>query len=1286
MKKFLSTVLCLCMIISILPLQAVTATEVDAETDTATLEKFGFAPDESTYDTEGLKPGKHILNQGYDLYADRGIDFEKWEYSKEVDSENAMINAKKAANYSISKSHAYFATTAFDPTGCKADNYVARVYLEDYMSGGRVMLHVFDANGNVVIDSFATNGRISTATDINVWDMEGLVSIDAGDFDGDGKEELAVYVPNNYIETKSGSVSAEFYVDIFKIDVENKSVTTTQYINLSSLLGNEICEWEYTYKGDAKRYYCIPYVALTADDLNGDGIDDLMATVNFSTYYRGVGYKTKYTTADLLNHNKYFTSVLEVYEGTKGGQLTQTVRHKMLLTNNIDGYRYVLRNANAVVADVTADGSREIVIGGNYTRVKYKSTTSSDTVNENRGVWIDDEDAAKNIVGFTTYENLKKYDPATSDSAYKWTPTDCGNPTLHYYESDDEDPVAEPVSLCGYQFKGIGQPDMIFLEGQQFRYDTGSGKLIESFDCYIAELSKKSNVWIGKAVAANLGNDMFYKEVLVFPVGYKTSGKDIYTYRLESQYNITAKNQSDSSTIFGSETKTTMSDVQGKCHVSLALVDNGTKSTYIEYDKGNTDIYYSDIDLLAIMQAPPVYEELNDDSYIGNSQTSFAKSSGTGTGSSLGGSLTAGVVAGFEQETSFLGLFKCAGAEYELKVTGTVSYDDSTETSYDYSTGFATSGTTDAVAIFTVPYVRYNCTMYMPEYTLPTQADYTELCAFRDELKKNLEKYASTSQDQINGTYSGGCKYYYYIYKSKVTSDNYQSQLEVYSNVVSQIDAIEKAVASLGKGGKYSWGEVVPSAVLPYKYSIPQNPMVTTMDVQTYDALAETSGYEKISDKVFGENYVAGDPSTYAHDTSDLNVSSGFLTAKTNTGSSGDGFLSNSTGSSSATSQSQTISVEKSNSKTLGWGAAQEATLVANAGGAMAGITASAEINGSSVWTTTEGNEYSATVVDLPSGTPADYAYGWKLVAYNTKINNSEVPVVGYLTKLTTTPPPSIAQSISIENVTDKAVTITWEDGHRKADYYKISRVAYDASGDEQYYPLSGTIKSVNGKCSYTLNNLQPSNTSYYVIEAYTQSGKKSVASQIISVTTLPDGFAVILSINGVEEDVIYRDGKEISAKLNIVGNEKYDTYYQWQIDKGNGWEDIENADGKSYNFKISAADNQRKIRCRAAIFINNRSWEVYSNPITLNCTSSQNGYNVDWSSDGKSVTVTSKEGATPANIYLKAENANGISKIMYEPSSANGVTFNTSDVADNDITLYIWENNLAPVTYPFVR
>ena len=70
-------------------------------------------------------------------------------------------------------------------------------------------------------------------------------------FEKDGEEELAVYLPNNYSETKNGYICAEYYVDIFKIDVENKSVTTTQRINLSSKLGSEYCEWEYTHKENA---------------------------------------------------------------------------------------------------------------------------------------------------------------------------------------------------------------------------------------------------------------------------------------------------------------------------------------------------------------------------------------------------------------------------------------------------------------------------------------------------------------------------------------------------------------------------------------------------------------------------------------------------------------------------------------------------------------------------------------------------------------------------------------------------------------------------------------------------------------------------------------------------------------------------------------------------------------------------------------------------------------------------------------------------------------------------
>ena len=183
----------------------------------------------------------------------------------------------------------------------------------------------------------------------------------------------------------------------------------------------------------------------------------------------------------------------------------------------------------------------------------------------------------------------------------------------------------------------------------------------------------------------------------------------------------------------------------------------------------------------------------------------------------------------------------------------------------------------------------------------------------------------------------------------------------------------------------------------------------------------------------------------------------------------------------------------------------------------------------------------------------------------------------------------------------------------------------------------------------------------------------------------MPEGFAVAMSVEGIE-NVIYRDGKNISAKLNISGNEGYDTFYQWQVSDGNDWVDLDGQNAKTMNFKISTLDNNKKVRCAVTMFIGSRSYKIYTAPITLHCARTVEGYSVDWAEDGNSVTITPEEGATPASVYLKAENANGITKISASEAVREGVTFNISDVADDDITLYIWEDNLKPVTLPFVK
>ena len=1306
MKKLLSILLCMMLITSLIPIGA-SATETTESTDGASpevLEKFGFSLDPNSYDTNALKPGTHPLEPKYDLYIDKGSKHSKTD-ARLKHAIPSGLNIYPRFNLSLEVSDAftnqesspYFVSTGFAATETGVDDHIAKVYFESGKTGGRILLSIYDAKGNALVTGYETGGYVASVEAIEMWEVEGLLSVTSGDFDGDGVDEIAVYTPNN-----SGALSGkanQIYMQIFEFDALSNSITTKQHIDLAS----DVSSWTKGYTGGSfgiylPYFYFLPYVALCGDDLSGDGIDDLAAVASFSTWLDTRNGSTTYSTKQLIDPSTRLASVLEVYEGKEGGDFTQSIKHRTMVTTGLTGgssdanaqNRFILRNANITTGDVNGDGTNEIIIAGNYTRAGVYSTASTTTATSNSFVEVDGEHALCHIVGYTTYENLKNREMYNTNSEYNWTVQRTGDGQTYWFNEDNSDSGPITVSLASFKRNGTGYPETIFVGGQFFEYNSQSGTLAflkNSNISYPDSIGDTSVVWIGKAVAGNLANDVFGREAVVFPFYMKKSGEDIFSCEVDFFYNRTSLQSLGGKEVLANTYHYAFSTVSSQQLASLALVDGGGKTGYLTYDGNNTDVYYSDVEVLSIMQAPPLYEELNDDTYIGNSETSFTKSEGSSESWTHGGSLTAGVVAGFEYKGSFLGIFPAVGAEYEFSLTGTIGGEDTQEKIYDYSSGFATSGTTDTAVIFAVPYVRYNCTMYVPEYTLPTEADYKTLCAFRDELADNLRKYVDTGDTQSSGTYVRGCKYYYYRYSSYVTENNYMKQQEVLYKVAEEISFIEDAIASFGKGGTGEWGGTVQGAVLPYHYCIPQQPMVTTIDAKTYDAIADaTPGLEKIYGNVFSETYRPGDPNTYAHSTSALNATGTVLQSKMSMGGSSDGYLTNSN-SSAGSSQSQSISVEESDSDTLTWGAALENTSLAIVGGAKVGFTISAEYNGSHTTTTTQGNEYSGTVFSLPKDTPADYTYSWKLVSYTTMLNGKKVPVVGYLTKVNSTPPPSVAQNISVENLTDTSATLTWENGERAADFYKILRVDADGNNPVQ---IANNIVPVGGKCSYNISNLKPSgttpSTSYYVIESYNTSGKKSIASETISVTTMPEGFAVVLSVEGIEKDVIYRDGKNLSASLYIDGNQGYDTFYQWQMSDGDEWVDLDGQNAKTMDFTISTSDNDKKVRCAVTMFIGSRSYKIYSAPSTLHCTNSYNGYRVDWADDGKSVTITAEEGATPANIYLKAENANGISKIMYEPSSANGVTFNTSDVASDDMRIYIWENNLAPVTLPFVK
>ena len=415
MKKILTLMVSFVMLMSFLPGSVNAAENVSSQQNA--LEMFGFPLDPDSYDTQTLKQGTYPVSPKYDLYVDNYSNIQKYPADKYTNSNNTIYARLTDSPTSTANGEnvAYSAVTGFASTSTGVDDCIAKVYFPYGRKGANIRLSIYDANGNALVTGYETGGYVRTTDEIEMWEVEGLLSITAGDFDGDGYDEIAVYTPNNADPNSPTHVS----VGIFEFDKSTKKLSTKQYIDLSSKASGEICEWEYSNDHDVVQFYCLPYVAMSANDLSRDGIDDLSAIVNFSTWYRGTESSRTYTTQQIVNHNTHFASVLESYEGTKGGSLRQVIKHRVLVTTPLTGgsasntgaeHRYILRNANLTVGDVTHEGSQEIIIAGNYTRVNVHNTADNTTnAGGSRLVEVDSNHALCHIVGYTTYDNLKNH-------------------------------------------------------------------------------------------------------------------------------------------------------------------------------------------------------------------------------------------------------------------------------------------------------------------------------------------------------------------------------------------------------------------------------------------------------------------------------------------------------------------------------------------------------------------------------------------------------------------------------------------------------------------------------------------------------------------------------------------------------------------------------------------------------------------------------------------------------------------------------------------------------------
>lgn len=239
------------------------------------------------------------------------------------------------------------------------------------------------------------------------------------------------------------------------------------------------------------------------------------------------------------------------------------------------------------------------------------------------------------------------------------------------------------------------------------------------------------------------------------------------------------------------------------------------------------------------------------------------------------------------------------------------------------------------------------------------------------------------------------------------------------------------------------------------------------------------------------------------------------------------------------------------------------------------------------------------------------YDFNWKFAHWTTKVNGTEIPVLGYvLTNVIA--PPSPPENLAVESVTSDSAKITWDAGERGADEYRIYQIYSDGS-DIQIGTVDGT------ESTYEVTGLKPDTSYTYAIKAYKE-GKKgdaisgeSVFSEKLIVTTLPEKMGTVTITNPEDTSVKIGGSAVFKADLSSTASDYRATNYKWQRREKRGkWQTIDGANGKIVSAVAGKVDQIANIET-GFVLASGATVDITAQPDT--------GYKVScWKVNGKAV------------------------------------------------------------------
>lgn len=699
MKKRICSLLLICSMLAGLLPQIVLPQAAAADT-AAARDGFGLPTEEKTgitdpatlrnnpYGTLGWVP----LFQNHELVV-AGVDSDEFQTTYEGAANGAANGKGKGSQMSTFRwsnstdvgNAERIATVAFDPNGTGKDEYIANLVFDK--SSERLRLYVTNKDrkvSNVVQIGDDDDSRYIKK--LKFYQTRAMLSLAAGDFDGDGKDTLMIYTPGNNKDTATVDSIKEYTFSGSKL-TDNGRV-----INLGDVIdgGRDALKAMLYHDGNGDNELRAHLsVDMEVGDVDMDGIDELAMTVNVNDLK-----ETKY--GKYTNYEKSYLTVYDYNDDTNNDTNNDNKWQQMMkktLLSSSDGAKGRARFAGVTIGYVSdaPSGSMppEVVAVGYY---------------DKKDSYQDCEFDKSKLLAYS-------YQYSTKDNSwtekFKATEVVTNGFTNTGTKGDD---VQNPIAVAAVAADGVNSQEYLFISGSMYKVDPANGKQLSILD----GSDKGHDRWLGGRLINNSG-------ILDYAVGNFDGNKQgmEQVYYVEYRKQETFDKQflkigqlykgSTGSTFSRWEDDWTYYD-KSNCNLALTTADVNNDAMLAKIKSVSTG--YTDPKVMAILEASPHFAEVNDGD-IGNSQTGIGYSKDNTVAVTASGSFGFDIMAGFEYVAPLIE----TGGGVEFNTSHTFTVGATKSTSKKITVEYSNDTNDNMVLMYATPMTYYEYQVKYPDGT-----------------------------------------------------------------------------------------------------------------------------------------------------------------------------------------------------------------------------------------------------------------------------------------------------------------------------------------------------------------------------------------------------------------------------------------------------------------------------------------------------------------------------------------------------------------------------------------